>query len=103
SSSSPHLYLHSFPTRRSSDLSRFATGSPASLRPRIPTATRSVPSPATFTTRPEPTPLPTACAAGSVGPVTSSIRQPPPSPSAPIDRKSTRLNSSHLGISYAVF
>src|SRR5262245_62685202 len=29
-------------------------------------------------------------------------RKPPPAPTSP-DRKSTRLNSSHLGISYAVF
>src|SRR5690349_22703408 len=28
---------------------------------------------------------------------------PTPSPSAPSDRKSTRLNSSHVEISYAVF
>src|SRR5205814_5070638 len=28
---------------------------------------------------------------------------PPPSAAPPVDRKSTRLNSSHLGISYAVF
>src|SRR5258705_1697871 len=27
----------------------------------------------------------------------------PPCPMIPVDRKSTRLNSSHLGISYAVF
>src|SRR5262245_62945487 len=27
----------------------------------------------------------------------------PPRPAAEVDRKSTRLNSSHLGISYAVF
>src|SRR2546426_7280458 len=30
-------------------------------------------------------------------------REAPPAPSAIIDRKSTRLNSSHLVISYAVF
>src|SRR5258705_6908286 len=30
-------------------------------------------------------------------------RAPPQRPVAPADRKSTRLNSSHLGISYAVF
>src|SRR5262245_63889105 len=28
---------------------------------------------------------------------------PPPAPAVAVDRKSTRLNSSHLGISYAVF
>src|SRR5205814_6069398 len=30
-------------------------------------------------------------------------RRARPGPASPIDRKSTRLNSSHLGISYAVF
>src|ERR1039458_10692777 len=33
----------------------------------------------------------------------SASRKPLPAPPAIIDRKSTRLNSSHLGISYAVF
>src|SRR5688500_19867179 len=58
-----HRALHSFPTRRSSDLT-----SPA--RPR----TGSTRSPCTAARSPRPT-----------------------------DRKSTRLNSSHLVISYAVF
>src|SRR5437870_10473532 len=31
------------------------------------------------------------------------IGAPPPAPCAPLDRKSTRLNSSHVAISYAVF
>src|SRR5258705_5419205 len=41
--------------------------------------------------------------------IRSAITSPSPdgsaafAPSAPADRKSTRLNSSHLGISYAVF
>src|SRR5262245_66381679 len=33
----------------------------------------------------------------------STITWVPPKPSVSLDRKSTRLNSSHLGISYAVF
>src|SRR5262245_63646225 len=41
----------------------------------------------------EPTPAPTPAPAPT----------PPPAPVGPPDRKSTRLNSSHLGISYAVF
>src|SRR5438045_4480656 len=66
-----HLDLHSFPTRRSSDLFVVAGGG----SPRTPeTRTRSGP----------------ACS--------SRIEQ-----AGPEDRKSTRLNSSHLGISYAVF
>src|SRR5262245_63069902 len=31
------------------------------------------------------------------------VGAPPPAPAPELDRKSTRLNSSHLGISYAVF
>src|SRR5205814_9576425 len=60
--------LHSFPTRRSSD-----------LRPPATTGGRR-----TSTTRRRP-------------------RWKSWSPRSPTDRKSTRLNSSHLGISYAVF
>src|SRR5207249_11459884 len=67
-----HRDLHSFPTRRSSDLS-------PSVGSRIPQSIRSV---VDF-----PAPL---------GP-----RKPYSSP--PLDRKSTRLNSSHVSISYAVF
>src|SRR5205814_10518769 len=36
-------------------------------------------------------------------PLARAQRTPGSLPKAPIDRKSTRLNSSHLGISYAVF
>src|SRR5438045_7572884 len=62
-----HQNLHSFPTRRSSDLPR--RGSTSSARPSRPRSTTS--------NSPDPLSIP--------------------------DRKSTRLNSSHLGISYAVF
>src|SRR5438034_8080935 len=60
--SSDNLHLHSFPTRRSSDL----TGRPSRRRAR-----------------------------GRAG--------PPRLQSPRLDRKSTRLNSSHTVISYAVF
>src|SRR5437899_8847232 len=60
-----HRYLHSFPTRRSSDLSTHLPRSNTS--PSVPA---------------------------------SNWRR---SSSLSGDRKSTRLNSSHLGISYAVF
>src|SRR5207249_12284510 len=63
-----HLLLHSFPTRRSSDLSRAA--SPSRRCRRIPSRSSS-------------------SQRRSVG-----QRR---------DRKSTRLNSSHVSISYAVF
>src|SRR5262245_64349915 len=61
-----HRDLHSFPTRRSSDLCGRSRSRGRSARSRFPR---------------------------------------PPSTSRPArrDRKSTRLNSSHLGISYAVF
>src|SRR5947199_3501218 len=65
-----HPDLHSFPTRRSSDLEP--------CRMRKATATVKTTSP------------------GLILPLLHSDR-------AQIDRKSTRLNSSHLGISYAVF
>src|SRR5947199_6945641 len=63
-----HLHLHSFPTRRSSDLGTRAARAAAGGRGGGMT-TRAV---ETWTLE-------------------------------PLDRKSTRLNSSHLGISYAVF
>src|SRR5437899_9185884 len=67
-----HRDLHSFPTRRSSDLSGTTTAtSSSSGRRRSSTIHR---------------PRSTPGASASTG-----------------DRKSTRLNSSHLGISYAVF
>src|ERR1039458_1442951 len=65
SQSGAHRDLHSFPTRRSSDLYRRTSARPRCAHPRAPTS------------------ILRARARG--------------------DRKSTRLNSSHLGISYAVF
>src|SRR5699024_12449233 len=82
---SGHLrHLHSFPTRRSSDLSqvRLAETYAANSRP--------------ATTR----------ASGAVAALVSSGCSRPRSPAKPQhpqDRKSTRLNSSHVSISYAVF
>src|ERR1035438_1242887 len=67
-SSAAHRQLHSFPTRRSSDLRPASTPSSS-----LPTSANTAPRPAV-----------------------------PRTPPSPIDRKRTRLNSSHLGISYAV-
>src|SRR5437867_7094444 len=77
-----HRYLHSFPTRRSSDLDARAIFQSASYPRSISAWARDGSSPRTFSrwTR----------EAGSDSPL---IR----------DRKSTRLNSSHRTISYAVF
>src|SRR5438045_4625443 len=76
------LALLSFPTRRSSDLER--TAPPGTPRPQ-PFARRK-PARRCGAAPPPAAGLPRGAAAGS-----------------PRDRKSTRLNSSHLGISYAVF
>src|SRR5690606_41311705 len=82
----PHRALHSFPTRRSSDLPHSVLTSLQLLpilvlvfQPQFQTGQSSLL-------------LPT------LNPVTSL-----PSCLAPLDRKSTRLNSSHVKISYAVF
>src|SRR5690606_41901660 len=81
----PPPALHSFPTRRSSDLFRFRacrrTRRPASLR-----GLWTSPCGSSFTA------LPGAWAGPCCG-----------LPPTPPDRKSTRLNSSHVKISYAVF
>src|SRR5437660_2392192 len=68
--------LHSFPTRRSSDLLRESSRRDSRLK---------------YWYRN------TARFAGSRG------RIPPPANVRRLDRKSTRLNSSHVAISYAVF
>src|SRR5438045_9586522 len=70
---SDHRDLHSFPTRRSSDLGTAADRAGNVSR----------------------------CSTTSVTYVHDGL--PPEPPSLSGDRKSTRLNSSHLGISYAVF
>src|SRR5205814_4469522 len=78
--------LHSFPTRRSSDLHRDHSAPGA----------RKACSAGAGAARPESAPPPPTHR--HVAP-----RQARPCRAAPVDRKSTRLNSSHLGISYAVF
>src|SRR5206468_10767197 len=73
-SSRPHRHLHSFPTRRSSDLPRaLERGVRAAVTPSRRRTLRREPEPA--------------------------VQALP----VPGDRKSTRLNSSHDQISYAVF
>src|SRR5439155_20828860 len=87
-----HRHLHSFPTRRSSDLSTTWPGSfggrtrgaGCGSSRRVPSERRVGGSSATSTTPPPCR----SCATGA--------RFRP-------DRKSTRLNSSHVAISYAVF
>src|SRR5437763_14385828 len=74
-SPAPPRDLHSFPTRRSSDL-------PSSSMPSGPMDQMVTPSATTGSRR---------------------KRIDAPAPNGSIDRKSTRLNSSHRCISYAVF
>src|SRR5699024_11283647 len=89
--------LNSFPTRRSSDLLLlFIQGAPyAFVHPRLPRSQHHPRGGA-------PPPFPGQSGGGVV-------LQPPgapvgdPLPPLPRDRKSTRLNTSHVSISYAVF
>src|SRR5947199_7955362 len=74
---------HSFPTRRSSDLLRRVLGAPAQ---------------AVAGAR-----LPAGRLVGRVADLVRVRHAHRRRPAGPEDRKSTRLNSSHLGISYAVF
>src|SRR5207245_8817852 len=82
SCSAAHLDLHSFPTRRSSDLDRDVPAGGLRGEPR-PLAAHRPPQAARGGPRPRHPAAPPAAGRG--------------------DRKSTRLNSSHGSISYAVF
>src|SRR5438309_6037614 len=77
-SSGDHRDLHSFPTRRSSDLAKTL---PTPSHPPLPRKTRFV----------------NGGGGEGEGRVFASLRE------GERDRKSTRLNSSHSSISYAVF
>src|SRR5205814_9505556 len=98
-----HSHLHSFPTRRSSDLStpiRLTSITQRQLSSEIASMPPPAATPALLQiTWTLPNASYVACAARSTlwGSATS---QPTPRTFG-LDRKSTRLNSSHLGISYA--
>src|SRR5699024_12368520 len=85
----PIHHLHSFPTRRSSDLT---SGPRSSRRTRSAKAHKS-PTSGTHCTNTASASI--SLTTPSAGP--TKVTTPPP------DRKSTRLNSSHVSISYAVF
>src|SRR5699024_12630702 len=82
--SRPHRYPHPFPTRRSSDLRDLTTSVTAGIRVEPPTST---------TWSMSETEMPASLMTWWKGAKDAGIS----------DRKSTRLNSSHVSISYAVF
>src|SRR5205807_4814767 len=88
----PPSHLHSFPTRRSSDLTYRRAASRERIRSR-----RSLP-PHRSTCF-----APTASNTSQTSWSGASTTMMSATCSKPSDRKSTRLNSSHLVISYAVF
>src|SRR5207244_11615999 len=92
----PHLAPHSFPTRRSSDLSDRPCIDVYTCAPRAPCSeiARST------AARPR---SPSWSAVCATQPVNRSGCAATSWPSSWLDRKSTRLNSSHQIISYAVF
>src|SRR5206468_12142401 len=95
---SHHRDLHSFPTRRSSDLLLAATSTPSWIC--------AVPLTLTVVAVPLMAPARMSLLSVTVGAVPVNV--PPlvlnvPPLTAIVDRKSTRLNSSHDQISYAVF
>src|SRR5690606_39845653 len=92
--------LPPFPTRRSSDLRSTPLASTEVGNPER-SATRSGPTPSTPTPSPHCFATP-PCVAPTTAPRASTQPFPAASRSSP-DRKSTRLNSSHVKISYAVF
>src|SRR5205085_8748681 len=83
-----HRYLHSFPTRRSSDLVSSSPGPTVLARSATPDLHSSI-----FYLCPK-----TASLSAD-----SSVQYPHGTQLRYLDRKSTRLNSSHSQISYAVF
>src|SRR5439155_19819886 len=95
SCSAPHPALHSFPTRRSSDLHRPDRAGVADVRYHRPT--RDVHG------RPERHRRVLPALAGEPGQSRADARGREEIFVSARDRKSTRLNSSHVAISYAVF
>src|SRR5262245_63387331 len=89
------LYLHPFPTRRSSDLAELRGEQGRDREGRAQGYGRRLARPRAagdLGRGPRPQGVPVRSAAGQEAPRRGGL-----------DRKSTRLNSSHLGISYAVF
>src|SRR5205814_9796231 len=90
----PHPHLHSFPTRRSSDLS-------LASHSLVPIRSKREKSPTVYLFRGRNLPCHPQ---QTFKRVATDARQPDKDDwIILVDRKSTRLNPSHLGISYAVF
>src|SRR5205814_7448125 len=93
----PPPTLHPFPTRRSSDLTPLAPMTRRSTRGEVGWYGLAIGQYSPVT--PGPVAIATRCVSWrKAGSVHSPSHKTPA-----LDRKSTRLNSSHLGISYAVF
>src|SRR5439155_25223013 len=93
-----HRALHSFPTRRSSDLSSVTSAlNPPSTQPRL---TRLSPNRSCLRLEIS---SKFACSNSSRKGQPCDAQSSPYPQFLPPDRKSTRLNSSHVAISYAVF
>src|SRR5690606_41988004 len=91
-----HLCAHSFPTRRSSDLTLVPTSALSSVDlPALGAPTRATKPQRVSSRGGDSSETDPMSSSGSV--------MMPPTPSRARDRKSTRLNSSHVKISYAVF
>src|SRR5690606_40244351 len=95
-----HGYLHSFPTRRSSDLAENQSSSPYRPDQKCRRHARSS-APEVVACAPWPSAQELHLGAAVHSPVTA--REIEAARRADRDRKSTRLNSSHVKISYAVF
>src|SRR5699024_12852741 len=89
-----HRYLHAFPTRRSSDLHRSSVPDRGAFH----ASTAPIAYPRPVSSSPDPDP-----GGETAAPVSDRVLTVPNVISLVRDRKSTRLNSSHVSISYAVF
>src|SRR5690349_22477782 len=87
-----HCDLHSFPTRRSSDLHRIRADRSAGLAQPVPGLRRDPPAGKAA-----------GAAPAAAAELAARSHHRAPAPGSGEDRKSTRLNSSHVEISYAVF
>src|SRR5207249_10549958 len=96
-----HLHLHSFPTRRSSDLTPVSSGEHPVAAPRLLARWLYLWKDCRSLGRTRVQDFPIGSSLGLLFPCTLALRGAVGVDGR--DRKSTRLNSSHVSISYAVF